>query len=226
MSVRLHRVLFLVVAFLALVAPCLWAQDGLQGALLRTNLAAPLDLTAPFQRTLAVADFDNDHKLDGAVLVPSGLTASGQSRYRIELHFSTAANTILTFESTETALTITASDINRDGAEDVIVEQPLTHKRLYVWLGDGQGGFRKGRIEDYPANGGSNDQLDAPKLLSNGPLVYIIPQRGLDAVEYTPQLMAYPPSPSNGIEAVEASSSLTAPALSLLPSRAPPASAI
>ena len=135
--------------FLAFMAPRLWAQDGVEGVLPRVVLVSQLNPDALFEQGLAVADFDNDHKPDGAVLVQSGKTAAGQNSFRIELHLSNSANTALTFESNETTLAITAVDVNKDGATDLVVEQPLTHKRLYVWLGDGHGGFHKGRVEDF-----------------------------------------------------------------------------
>jgi hypothetical protein len=42
MKVRSVCVKLVVAAFLALMAPGLWAQDGLEGALSRANLASPL----------------------------------------------------------------------------------------------------------------------------------------------------------------------------------------
>lgn len=163
---------------LALTAPSVRAQDGLEGALPRAIFASPLNLTAPFGRTLAVADFDNDHKPDGAVLVDSG-RLRGQNSFRIELHLSGSNNTELTFESTETTLAITAWDINKDGATDVIVERSLTHQRLYVWLNDGHGSFHKGRIEDFPSvRSATGERLESPSPQSDCPAVCLGPQRG------------------------------------------------
>src|SRR5215475_5451703 len=66
---------------------CLWAEDGIKGALSPATLVSPVNLSNPFGRTLAVADFDNDHKLDGAVLVDSG-PLHGRNTFRIDLHLS------------------------------------------------------------------------------------------------------------------------------------------
>ena len=39
--------------------------------------------------------------------------------------------------------TISALDINRDGALDIVVEKAFTHGRLQVYLNDGHGAFEK-----------------------------------------------------------------------------------
>ena len=141
---------FVAAALLACAAPVMRAQDGLEGALSHAHLAQPLQssLAGLVEQRVAAADFDNDSRLDGAVLLNSG-QARGRARFRVELHLSTSNNTELTFESNESFLSIVARDINGDGTADVIIEQAITHQRLYVWLGDGRGGFRKGRVEDF-----------------------------------------------------------------------------
>src|SRR5262245_3538859 len=131
-------------AMLALTAPSLRAQDGLEGALRRVNFAPS------FGPTLAIADFDRDKKADGAVLVDSGLPR-GQCGFQIEIHFSGRENVAFTFQSTEAVHSVSAWDIDRDGDTDVIVEQPFTEQRLQIWLNDGRGNFQSGRIEDFPS---------------------------------------------------------------------------
>jgi hypothetical protein len=146
---------------LALAAPCLWSQDGLKGALSPENLASPVGLAAPFWQTLASADFDGDNKPDGAVLLDSGLP--GKNNFRIQFHFTGRRNSEIDFQSPEKALSVAARDINHDGYTDVIIEQPLTHKPVGVWLNDGHGDFHQGRIEDFPAPGlGSHERLESP----------------------------------------------------------------
>lgn len=140
-----------VVAGLALLGPSLWAQDGLAGALARSSVPSAGNLTSPLAQRIAVADFDGDNRPDGAVLIDHGwLQPKGTSR-KIELHFSGRSNTELTFESSEASLTVSALDVNRDGATDIVVEQPFTHKRLLVWLNDGRGSFHQVRSDDFPA---------------------------------------------------------------------------
>src|SRR5262249_12577268 len=160
MSLRSICAGFVLAISVVLAAHCLWAQDGIEGALSRANLSSPLNRGNPLGRTLAVADFDNDHKLDGAVLVDSG-QLHGRKTFRIRLYLSGSGNSELIFESAETALAIRTLDVNEDGATDVVIERPLSHQRLYVWLNDGHGDFRGGPIEDsrHRANP-TGDQFD------------------------------------------------------------------
>jgi hypothetical protein len=172
--------LFLTVA-LALAATFSWAQDGLEGALSRANRDPLQNFSAVIGRTLAVADFDNDRKLDGAILLDSG-RVSYRNRFRIQFHFSGSNNTELAFESSETALAITALDVNHDGATDLVVEQSFTHKRLYVWLNDGHGGFHRDRVEDFQtAESFGGNRLLGPDSGIDYPLFCLIQQRGIES---------------------------------------------
>lgn len=211
-----------VAACLGFIAPSLWAQDGLEGAFARENPASSLNLTASIRQALAVADFDSDQKLDGAVLTDSG-RLRGQSSYRIELHLSGSNNSELTFQSTETALAITASDVNNDGKPDVVIERALSHRRLYVWLNDGHGKFHKGRVEDFPsteATGG--EHAHAPTSSADYPALCLPQQRGSETAMLAASfLRARPPSTSK----ITASSVAPLPvssAFSLDSPRAPP----
>ena len=209
-------------AFLAGLAPSLWAQDGLEGALSRMRVASPLKFAQPFSRTLAIGDFDNDHKPDGAVLVDSGRIHDRNS-FRIELHLSGGQNDDLSFESTESSLTVTASDINRDGATDLIIEQSLSHKRLFVWLGDGQGGFRKSRVEDFPAAQNPNgEQLGTPSAQPECPVMGLPSQRFSEiSILAASSVRGRPPSLNDLASLFKASSANSRPNL-LVFSRAPP----
>ena len=133
---------------LALVTPSLWAHDGLIGAVSRLDREANA-LHDSFGHRLAAADFDNDQKPDGAVLLDAG-RLNGQRVFHIEIHVTGSDNDQLTFESNETGLTITALDVNQDGMPDIVVEQTLTRKPLHVWLNDGHGQFHKAKAEKYP----------------------------------------------------------------------------
>ena len=167
-------VLKIVVAALAMTASSLWAQDGLEGALSR--LASPANLGRPFPQTLAAADFDGDKKPDGAILVDDGWLISSRT---IELHLTGHGNTALTFESSEAALAVSAVDVNKDGAADIVVEQPFTHKHLHVWLNDGRGGFHKVRSEDFPStDAASRERLQPPSQRLEFPALCLPPQRG------------------------------------------------
>ncbi len=181
----------IVLAALALTASSLWAQDGLTGALARMNLAAPANLGRPFSQTLAAADFDGDNEPDGAVLIDYGWLRPQSSSRKIELHFTRRSDAILTFESNEAELAISALDVNGDGATDIIVERPLTHKRLQVWLNDGRGGFQKGRVEDFPsASPDTGERLQSPSPQADCPVVCLGAQRGPETatLAVSPQL--------------------------------------
>lgn len=161
-----------VLAALALAAPSLWAQDGLQGAISRLGATSSL-LNEPFEQRLAAADFDDDQKPDGAVLVNTG-QFDGQKIFRIELHVTAGNDSDLTFESNDSAPAISALDVNQDGALDIVVEEAFTHKRLYVWLNDGHGAFRKARIEEFPYMGRDGPyQVKAPSLAQECPALYL-----------------------------------------------------
>ncbi len=178
MNARSLCVKFILAASLAITAPWLWAQDGVQGALSRANLSSPVNLGPQFGEDLTIADFDSDHQPDGAVLFEMG-RIHGQTSFRIEFHFTGRENTDLSFESNETTLAISASDVNGDGADDIVVEQPFTHKRLQVWLNDGRGDFRRVRSEDFPSGDvGNHEGLDAPSQRPDCPALCLPPQRG------------------------------------------------
>lgn len=150
--------IFLFSLFLA--ATSLWAQDGLRGAASKIG-STPSLLRNSFEHRFVAADLDNDQKPDGAVLLDAG-NLNGQKLFRIELHFTAGENNELTFESNETALTLSALDVNQDGAPDIIVEQAFTHKRVQVWLNDGHGLFRKARSEDFPSAPAPSCQWGSP----------------------------------------------------------------
>jgi hypothetical protein len=168
-----------VAAALTLTAHQVRAQDGLEGAWSRASLSSPTSLGTPFSQTLAAADFDGDNKPDGAVLVDDGWIRAQYGSRRIELHFTGRGNADLTFESNETALAIAALDVNKDGAVDIVVEQPLTCKRLQVWLNDGQGEFRKVRSEDFPsAHVGNHERHASHSQWPDCSPLCLPPQRG------------------------------------------------
>lgn len=138
-----------VLLLLAFVSPSLMAQDGWQGAVARVGSASSL-LKPYLGPTLVPADFDNDRKPDGALLLDAGIIG-GQKMYRVQLHLSAGEDSELLFAASDPALSISAQDVNRDGTPDLVVEQALTHKRVRVWLNDGHGTFRQARVEDFPA---------------------------------------------------------------------------
>ncbi len=143
---RLTIGIALLLGFLCL--PGLKAQDGLSGAL-SSGMKSADALSRPSAQ-LAAADFDNDQKPDGAVLVEDGFL-NGKRAFRIELHVTASIDNAIRFSSTEGGLELSALDVNRDGEPDIVVEKTFTHERLQVYLNDGHGSFYSARAEDFPA---------------------------------------------------------------------------
>jgi len=170
------------VLFLAfLCAPALKAQDGLSGVLSRrARTAQEFPQLSP---EIAAADFDNDQKPDGAILVETGLL-NGLRAFRIELHFTAGNNNSITFSSDESGLAISALDVNRDGAPDIVVERAFTRQRVQVYLNDGHGTFHRARSEDYPSSDPSAPGCRTK--LTQGSPVFCLPGSRLSDTE-TPQ---------------------------------------
>lgn len=147
---KLRNTLTGILMLLALLSvPALKAQDGLRGAISAGDQRAnALPGRAP---ELAAADFDNDQKPDGALLREAGLL-NGERAFRIEIHVTAGANNSITFASNESGLAISALDVNRDGAPDIVIERAFTHERLQIYLNDGHGVFHQVRAEDYPSS--------------------------------------------------------------------------
>ena len=124
---------------------------------------------------VAAADFDNDQRPDGAVLL-SGEPFKGRRVFRIRLHFTAGKDRDLTFQSNEASLAISALDVNQDGIPDLVVEQPLTRKRLMVWLNDGHGEFHQVRVEDFPPTSEAPCKWKVP-IAEPGSLVLALPSR-------------------------------------------------
>jgi len=143
-----HSIVWIALFLALLCTAVLKAQDGLRGALSR--VAQTAHAVAELSTQIAAADFDNDQKPDGAILVETGLL-NGERAFRIELHVTGNNSNAITFSSPESGLTLSALDVNQDGIPDLIVEQVFTGKRLQVWLNDGHGRFRQARPEDFPA---------------------------------------------------------------------------
>jgi hypothetical protein len=133
-------------AVLLLVAgvSSLQAQDGLGDAFSRLNSTGVITNTL-IGPAVATADFDNDRHPDGAILFRRN------NAFQIEVHFRSARVSTITFASRLTKLAISAFDVNHDGSLDLVVEEPFSHQRLFIWLNDGYGSFRSAHPDDYPA---------------------------------------------------------------------------
>jgi hypothetical protein len=195
MNVQSIYVRLAMASMLVLASRCASAQDGLKGALTEISRGATSrpSYRPIFEPTLAIADFDNDDKPDGAVLLDSG-PFSGQGSHQIELHFTNRTNVELTFQSAETNLSVYGTDIDQDGDVDLVVEQSITHKRLQLWLNNGHGDFEKGRIADFPSSAAQTGQQikDAEEL--NIPAVSLPPQRCVETMLKVCHVAGRPPS--------------------------------
>ncbi|WP_348262662.1 VCBS repeat-containing protein [Telmatobacter sp. DSM 110680] len=162
------RSTILCIAFIALAsfASSAKAEDGLSGALSEARARSLLTN----ELKIAAADFDNDQRPDGAVLQRGG-PFEGRGSFRIRLHFTAGQDRDLTFQSSESSLTISALDVNQDGIPDLVVEQIFTHKRLQIWLNDGHGQFRQARVQDFPFSGESPCKWTSSILQTNWPVL-------------------------------------------------------
>ena len=133
---------------LFLSAPSLHAQHWGVGALSGPADRCNFSSERSGQRFI-FADFNNDQKPDSLTLRSLG-QHGGQNVFGVRVCDSGRIVSLLTFESSEPSITVTAIDVNQDGSPDIVVEQRYTQKRIQVWLNDGHGGFRKARAADFP----------------------------------------------------------------------------
>ena len=142
----MHRFRSLISAvFLLLMASVvgsLQAQDGLVDAFARLHTVS-VPRSEILGTALATADFNNDSHPDGAVLFRDNST------FRIEVHFRFGQVTRIEFASPIPTLAISACDVNHDGNVDLVVEEPFSHQRLFVWLNDGSGFFHSANDVDH-----------------------------------------------------------------------------
>jgi hypothetical protein len=205
----------LLAAALVCMAPFLSAQDGLKGALFQANFGTPVGYH------LAAADLDGDDQADGAILLDSKWIGD-HNNIKIQLHFTGRPNTELSLESTGQALTVRASDIDRDGDNDLVVEDAFTHKPLHVWINEGHGDFHEGNIQDYPSLALEADkQLQSPCNQPDCVLFWVPPQRGFEVSMITVHLLGRPPSTGKSLDP-SISSSLMSRIRASRSSRAPP----
>src|ERR1700739_1706947 len=145
---------------LSLSAPSLRAQHWNVGA---PTARADWDCnfsSGRFGQRFIVADFNNEQKPDSITLMGLG-QHGGQNVFSVRVCDSGRTVSLLTFESDETSIIVTAIDVNQDGSPDIIVEQPYTQKRIQIWLNDGHGGFQKANVADF-----ANPDTRAPRTVA------------------------------------------------------------
>lgn len=157
----------------------LHGQDGLVDAFAR--LDSVRDFSSQFGRiAIATADFNHDTHPDGAVLFHCSRT------FQIEVHFRYQPVSRITFASKFETLAISAFDVNNDGHPDLVVEEPFSHQRLFVWLNDGSGSFQAARAEDFPTasddsyhgSAGQSRNPQSPVIMVPGKLRIRAPSSG------------------------------------------------
>jgi hypothetical protein len=105
------------------------------------------DAARPFAWATALADFNHDGRVDVAIAdrtrEPAGLYA-----YRLEIDVAGLAPQHVRFESTRSALAISAADVDCDQDVDIVVRAPLSGETVGVWLNDGRGRFARAHVTD------------------------------------------------------------------------------
>jgi hypothetical protein len=149
----LYKIFTLILLFAT--AGVLDAQEGLSDAFarLRTCWTPTNTLLGP---SVAAADFNHDQHADGALLVHD------HKRFRIEIHLRSHRVSNISFASNLPALAMFALDVNRDGIPDLVIQDPFSRKRLFVWINDGHGGFHSALVDDYVWNSGVDSRSFVP----------------------------------------------------------------
>jgi hypothetical protein len=94
----------------------------------------------PFAWSTAVGDLNADGRPDYAVADRIGRGGAG-FEYSVELSISGRASQSITFDSTDSALSISLRDVDHDQDLDVVVSTVLSPSVVRVWLNDGRGAF-------------------------------------------------------------------------------------
>jgi hypothetical protein len=136
---RLYKAFALILLFAA--AGVLNAQEGLSDAFARLNICS-IPANIFLGPSVAAADFNHDKHADGALLIRE------RERFRIEVHLRSHRVSAISFASNLPALSILAFDVNGDGSPDLVVQDPFSRKRLFVWINDGHGAFHSASVDD------------------------------------------------------------------------------
>lgn len=131
---------------LSLAAPSLGAQHS--DVVSPSAKADGCEFSEHFGQRFIVADFNNDQMPD-SISVRSLGQRGGKNTFRVHVCASGRTVSMLTIDSSDPSITLTAFDVNQDHSPDIVVEQLYTHKRIQVWLNDGHGGFYKTHADAF-----------------------------------------------------------------------------
>jgi hypothetical protein len=100
--------------------------------------------------TIAIADFDGDHRLDLAS-IQGGRSTSATSTYWIHFQFSTVGRQSIQLVAPSGGLRVEARDVNGDHAVDLVFTTAWFRQPVAILLNDGHGSFSRAEPTAFPA---------------------------------------------------------------------------
>jgi hypothetical protein len=100
--------------------------------------------------TVAIADFDGDHRLDLAS-IQTGHDGCGGSAYWIQFQLSTAGRQSFQLVAPPGGLRMEARDVNGDHAVDLVFTTAWFRQPVAILLNDGHGSFSRAEPTAFPA---------------------------------------------------------------------------
>ncbi len=103
----------------------------------------------PFNWSTVIGDLNRDGKPDVVVADHVAYGPAGYV-YRLEFSISGQRSRAVTFESPQSAVTISVADVDHDADADIVVGVPLSGAAVGLWLNDGRGHFTAADIRRLP----------------------------------------------------------------------------
>jgi len=138
---------FLWLSLLSLLVLFVSAGNSIaKGGAIQSGLAA----SAGPGLTIAMADFDGDHRPDLAS-IQDGHNTSGDSTYWIQFQFSSAGRQSIQLVAPPGGLRIEARDVNGDNVVDLIFTTAWFRRPVAILLNDGHGSFLRVEPTAFPS---------------------------------------------------------------------------